>query len=148
MTKQEEFNEAIKKKNIELFNSLLKDNSVDPAFSDNSPFLAACESGCAVIVKKLLQYDSVDPSVARNYSIFIAAYSGHQEIVKILLNDKRVDPSDRDNYAIHSAYKSKFHDITKWLFKDQRVKDKIKIKNINFYNFLMKNELESKIENF
>ena len=105
MSKQEEFNEAIKQGKVEKVKALLKDkrHNVSPSYYDNWPIGFASFNGHVEIVKVLLKDKRVDPSDKENIAIRLASMNGHLEIVKALLKDSRVDPSDDDNCAIRWA---------------------------------------------
>ena len=151
MTKQEEFEEAIKNNKSAKIRLLLADPNVDPSFPIGNGYaiLDASENGYFEIVKLLLNDKRINPAIGYNYAISGSSKNGHIEIVKLLLNDKRVDPSQGHSYTIRQAHANGHKNVVELLWKDNRVKNILKNDYIELYDeFIKKDNLIKNIKEF
>lgn len=118
MTKQEEFEKAIKLNDAEKVAELLKDKNVDPSAKSDYAFFAAACSGYFETTELLMS------------------------------KCPEIDPSQFDNYAIYHAYNAKYQNIVSLLWNDKRVKDSLKYDNIEIFNTLMKGTVNNKLKRF
>jgi len=112
---------AAKSGNIQLVNTLLQIDSLDPSQNSNSALQRASEEGHLAVVERLLQDSRVDPSYPYNLPIIFASSFGHLAVVERLLQDWRVDPSDYYNNAIQHASCHGHLVIVERLLQDFRV---------------------------
>ena len=145
MTKQEEFDEAVKANNIKNVKLLLKDKRVDPSkdFDPNVLFYVTARS-----MRRLSQNKNIPHNPKKRYPLGLSSLRGYIDIVKLLLKDKRIAPSKYNNFAIINAYKNNHKDIVDLLWKHKTVKQSLKIDDFELYNKIIMKEITKKISEF
>jgi len=118
MTKQYEFEQAIREGNVEAVKLLLADKRVDPGAAKNWAIGWASSYGDTEIVKLLLTDDRVDPTNGDNYAIRLASRKGYLDIVKLLEQVVK----ERDTMTNNLGKKLKKHRIEKWFSLDKLAK--------------------------
>ena len=104
MTKQEEFNQAVKDNDIKNVKLLLNDSMVDPSAADNYAIRWASYKGQLDVVKLLLNDPRVDPSDSNNQAIRVASDQGHIDVVKLLWKNKKIKDSFKMDDSALSHY--------------------------------------------
>lgn len=84
------FEDVVRKSNVEIVRILLEDGRVNPSFDNNLPIRIATKNGNDRIVRLLLADDRVDPTINNNELLDIALNEGRYDIVELLKRDKRV----------------------------------------------------------
>lgn len=91
------FLNAIIHNNDEVIDHFLKDPSVNPSFSNDLPFIMACQFGSAKVAERLLKCSSVNPC-ALDYEGFQRACEYDNEGIITLLIREKIAPA-KDSYA-------------------------------------------------
>lgn len=113
--------EAVREKNRNMIELILKSGRINPNFNNGQPFLEAVRNDYFDIVDQLLDDASIDPGIQNNVAIASASYHGYLDIVNRLLVDPRVDPSNFDNRAIDFASSTNKIQVMRRLLQDPRV---------------------------
>lgn len=116
-----EFMEACVNGRLDIVQSLLNNEQINPSAHHNAAFIWASRKGHLEIVKLLLNDPRVDPSDQNNCAIRWASFNDHLNVVSLLLNDTRVDPSAAHNDAIYWASDMGYTKIIQVLLNDNRV---------------------------
>ena len=90
MTKQEEFEQSIRYRNLENFRLLLNDKKVDPSYEESWSIRVASQYNRLEFVEILLKDSRVDPTESHNWAINIASGNRYNNIVEILWKDQRI----------------------------------------------------------
>jgi hypothetical protein len=166
---------AIPQDSIEDIVKLLKQSQISNEHK-REVFKRSCIFGRLDIVKYLIK--EVNPSHDDNISIKKSITNGHFHIVELLINNENVkfvdnylnfiksvinkdikelkrllklpdfSPEIENNFALKQSIQNSFSEVTKLLFEDERVKESLLNNDFTFYNYLTKENIKTKINQF
>jgi hypothetical protein len=97
---------------------------------------------------KIILNDFEIPTSVQNSALIQASIRGHFNVIELLMSNQLVNPAYRSNTALNFAFLGKYYSLVDLLWNDIRVKNT----SINHYkdlkNYLIKKEIENKVEDF
>jgi hypothetical protein len=146
--KQNDFEIAISRNNIEAVKILLKDSEVNPAYNDNWAIREASIYGFLELLKLLVKDKRTNVADGRNWAVRTAAIGNHYEMLKYLLTLHNVDPTAVANQAIKEAYVEQHEKIVRLLWNKKCVKRTLKEHDFLFFNICKKFDIKNKVMKF
>lgn len=112
---------ACKRGPIKRMARLLKQKSLDPAFTSNSSLIEAAALGKAGLVERLLLHPQADPSAKSSLALRKACKRGYSRTVGVLLKDGRADPNVSHQIVFRHAIIKGQYKILQLLLEDGRI---------------------------
>jgi hypothetical protein len=104
----EEFDQALRKNDIESFKELILEKDVKVSYEDNFAAYYACEYGFHEIFEKIFKSKRIRVRSLDNEAFVSACNGGYYKIVELFLKKIKIDPTLNNNKAMHSSYLSYF----------------------------------------